>query len=267
MDQLRKAFELAREETEAAPLLVEARLEHRESALRRPIHYSRTRVVRLESETLERNRILTSAMDPSAVAAYKVLRTKVLQSMLANDWSALAVTSPRDGEGKTVTAINLAISIAREINHTVLLVDLNLRRPCVHRYLGLDPELGIADHLVDGVPLADILCNPSIDGFCIVPGREPVENSSELLSSPGAARLVRELTSRYSSRIVVFDLPPALLADDVLAFLPNVDAVLLAIEEGKTRRGDVARALETLGSTPVVGTVLNKSTEDPHRYL
>jgi Mrp family chromosome partitioning ATPase len=80
------------------------------------------------------------------------------------------------------------------------------------------------------------------------------------------AQLIQELAARYRSRIILFDLPPALLADDVLAFSPHVDAVLLTIEDGKTTREDVTRSLEILGTTHVLGTVLNKSTENPNRY-
>jgi capsular exopolysaccharide synthesis family protein len=267
MDKFRKAFELAQQDGQVSPLLTEAKgIQNAGSAPKKPIRYSKTRVIRPDNALLARNRIITSSTDPAAVAPYRVLRTKVLQHMAAKNWSTLAITSPRGNEGKTVTAVNLAISIAREINYTVLLVDLDLRRPSVHRYMGLDPTHGIVDHLLDDIPLSGILCNPSIDGFCVAPGRESVENSSELLSSPRLARLIQELTARYRSRIILFDLPPVLLADDVLAFSPSVDAVLLTIEEGKTTREDVKRSLETLGATPILGTVLNKSTENPNRY-
>ena len=179
---------------------------------------------------------------------------------------SIMVTSSVPGEGKTLTAINLAISLARALTHTVVLVDLNLRHPRVHEYFDYRPEHGICDHLLGDIPLPEILFNPQVDGLVVLPGREPVANSSELLSSPRMIRLVEELKTRYPSRIVLFDLPPLLSADDVLAFSPYADAVLLVIEDGKTPRAELTRSMELLGATNVLGTVLNRSNETLSPY-
>jgi Mrp family chromosome partitioning ATPase len=128
MEQFRKAFELAQQERQASPLLDEGKdIQSAGSAPKKPIHYTKTRVIRPDIEVLARNRIITSSTAPAVAAPYKVLRTKVLQYMSARNWNTLAITSPGENEGKTVTAVNLAISIAREINYTVLLVDLGWR--------------------------------------------------------------------------------------------------------------------------------------------
>ena len=227
------------------------------------IVYSQTRTVGIEDRVARRNRLVTGIQDRTAVAAYKILRTKVLQRMKQEGWNALAVTSPGQEEGKTLTAVNLAISIAQEVNHTVLLVDFDLRKPKVHEYLGYQPEKGINDFVYDDAPLHEILFNPGIERMVVLPGREPVFNSSEVLSSPKMVSLVEELKSRYPSRIVIFDLPPVLSADDALAFSPYVDGTLLVIEDGATTKDEVAQTLDYLSATNVIGTVLNKAEHAP----
>ena len=223
------------------------------------ISYSQTEVVKVNPRHLRRQRILTDGIEPAVESAYKILRTQVLQRLAANGWNALAVTSPGAGQGKSLTAANLAISLAREVHYTVLLVDLDLRKPSLHRMFGIRPKAGIGDYLLKGTPLNEILVNPSIERLVLLPGREPVSNSSEMLSSPRMAQLVDELKNRYPSRIVLFDLPPLLATDDALAFSPYVDAALLVVEEGETLKEEIEQSIELLKQTRLLGTVLNKS--------
>jgi Mrp family chromosome partitioning ATPase len=227
----------------------------------RTITYTRTRVFRPDPEVLRRNRVITALDDDPAVHAYKVLRTQVRQRLNANGWNTLAITSPKGAEGKTLTAVNLAIILAMEVNHSVLLVDLDLRKPGVHRYFGYEPQLGVSDFLTEHVDVSEMLFNPGIDRLVVLPGREPVFSSSEALSSPQTVELVEELKSRYPARLVLFDLPPVLSADDAMAFAPYVDAALMVIEEGNTTQDDVLLAVEYLGDTPIIGSVLNRSPE------
>jgi protein-tyrosine kinase len=231
------------------------------------VTYTRTRTFKHQLSVLRRNRIVSVA-DPSAPAttAYKMLRTRVLQQLRREGWNSLAVTSPNEGEGKTLTAVNLAISIAREVSSTVLLVDADLLRPAVHRCFGYAPTVGLVDHLMHDAPIDEILVNPGIERLVIIPGGKPVMNSSELLSSPRMLRFVEEVKARYTSRIIIFDLPPVLSADDALGFAPYVDAALLVLKDGKTKQNEVVRALEFLSSTNIIGTVLNGSEEDQAVY-
>jgi len=179
--------------------------------------------------------------------------------MREHNWQSLAITSPGEGEGRTTTAINLAISLARDVNHTVLLVDLDMRRPTVAKYLGFNPVAGIDDCLLDNVPLHEALFNPGIERLVVLPCRNAFASSSELLSSPSMQRLAEELKARYPERLVIYDLPPLLLRDDLLAFSPHIDAALLVAHEGKTRKGDLQRAMEMLKTVNVVGTIMNAS--------
>lgn len=263
MERIKQALERARQEREAAGVVEPVLNPAAPVAMpTEQITYSRTRTIQVSPEVLRRNRVL-SALDVTdpATTSYKLLRTQVLQRMKENGWNALAITSPGEGEGKTLTAVNLAISLAREVNHTVLLVDLDLRRPSVHACFGAKPELGLSDYLFKDVPLPEILFNPGVERLVVLPGREPIHNSSEVLSSPKMVRLVEELKTRYPSRMVLFDLPPLLSADDALAFAPYVDAALVVIEDGKTPRDELLQAMGYLRTTRVLGTVLNKASE------
>lgn len=226
----------------------------------REILYTQTRQEHPPQNLLREQRVISSFETGAFTDAYKILSTQVLHKLRDNSWNAVAVTSPNTGEGKTLTAINLAISLAKEVNYTVLLVDANLRDPGVHRYFGLQPGPGLSDYLLHDAPFSDLLVNPEgIPRFVILPGGTPLSNSTEMLNSPKMARLVEELKTRYASRVVLFDVPPLLASADTLAFSSYVDAALLVIEEGRTAAQDARRAAELLANTRLIGTVLNKS--------
>lgn len=229
------------------------------------IVYTRTRNVELSPAQLREKRVLVGNDASPFANAYKILRTQVLQRMQEHGWNALAITSPGQGEGKTLTAINLAITLAMEVDKTVLLVDADLRQPRLHTYFGIAAEPGLSDFLVSDVAVEEILVHPGIGRFVILPGGKPLPNSSEMLASRKMADLVSELKTRYPERYVIFDLPPLLNSADVLAFSPHADAALLVIEDAHTRREDIARAAQLLGTTHLLGTVLNKyrSPDEP----
>jgi len=231
------------------------------------MRFNRTRVIDVPADVLEKNRLVAAMPEHELTDAYRILRTRVLQTMNSNRWTALAITSPATGSGKTLTSINLAISLARELNRTVLLADFDLRNPSIHKYFGAEPELGLSDYLFHDAQLEDILFSPSIERLAVLPGRETVHNSSEMLRSPKMISLVEELKHRYAERLVIFDLPPILAVDDALAFAPYTDAMLMVAEDGGTQRDDLETALRILKDTPLIGTVLNKSRSPDSRYL
>jgi capsular exopolysaccharide synthesis family protein len=201
-----------------------------------------------------------------ASEAFRMLRAQVMQRLESANASTLAITSAGADEGKTLVAANLAVSLSRLADRRVLLVDVDLRRPAMHSVFGLSPTKGLAHHLLQNAPLADCLISPGLDGLVLLPCGTGGEMSSELLSSPAMARLVEELKDRYSDRIVLYDLPPLLLTDDAFMFLKHVDACLLVVEQGSTRREEIERCLELLQEFNVIGTVLNKARSPQGGY-
>jgi Mrp family chromosome partitioning ATPase len=231
-------------------------------AVRRPDLFKHARDVVLEPRTLQMNRIRgIESSDPGA-ASYKMLRTRILQRMRSHGWHKLTVTSPRANAGKTLTSINLAISLAHEPNQEVILVDLDLRNPRVATYLGLDSEFGVADHLTRDVPIEKVLLKPNIPRLYVIPGTKQMENSSELLASPQMRVFTQTLVSSSPSTIVIFDLPPLLEADDMLTFMPQVDAVLFVVAQRETRLADLEKSNELFKDLNLLGTVLNKSSDE-----
>lgn len=264
MERIKQALEKARQERQKAGDAPAARPSSHGSfgkgRASEPPTYSQTRTIDVAKDFLREKRIISGLEQNTFTDAYKILRTQVLQRLRENGWNSLAVTSPGENEGKTLTAINLAISLAMEVDYTVLLVDADLRHPSVHTYFGLETEYGLSDYLTSDKPLSELLIHPAgVPGFVILPGGKPLTNSSEMLSSPKMVHLVEELKARYPSRIVLFDLPPLLSAADALAFSPYVDAALLVLEESKTQAQDAQHAVGLLQGTTLIGTVLNKS--------
>ncbi len=272
MERIKEALERAREERAGAGSSggqPRARSDASRPVAVAPdeIEYTQTRVIPLDSARLVERRIVAHLPAHPAADAYRVLRTQVLRRMTDNGWSTLMVTSPTEGNGKTLTAINLAISMAREVNHTVLLVDFDLRRPTIGGFFSDAPMPGISDHLLHRQPLSEMLFNPSIERLMVLPGHEALaDSSSERLSSPQVVELVEEIKNRYPARIIIFDLPPLLQFDDVLAFSPYVDAALLVVEEGATTDLQLRRSHELLQNVNLCGVVLNKSREESSAY-
>jgi protein-tyrosine kinase len=270
MDRIRRALDLARLERDAGDSAVdkERPVEAAQTnGERLPIVYSRTKVFAPPAADLERNRVFYPSAPDRAAAAYRMLRTQVVQRMDAQAWRSLAIFSAAADEGKTTTAINLAISIAGDRRHTVLLVDFDLKHPTLAAGFGLTPEFGVEDALGGAASLEDCLYHPEgFERLVLLPARAPLSNSSEILTGPQSRKLVDELRSRYPERIIIFDLPPVLHADDALAFAPLVECGLVVASEGRTRRNDLKRTMELLSKIPIVGTVLNRAADAPAGY-
>ena len=227
--------------------------------------------VDMDWDVLKENRILTVESEERhpVQGAYRMLRTRLLQNMRTNNWRVLGVSSIGENEGKTFTAINLAISIAAEFGQEAMLVDLDLQKPSVYKYVGIDENdiTGLKEYL-DGesLNLADLAVSTGIDRLGMLLGTEPHLRSSDVLASDRGTELFAELRGLFSEKtIFVVDLPPLLAADDALAVAPMLDALLLVVAEGQAQRKDVLEARYMLESFNVVGTVLNKSVEKDSR--
>lgn len=227
----------------------------------------RSPIVEIDEARCERERILPPGAGGIVGSPYKMLRTQVLRRMEHLGANTLAVLSPTAGAGKTLSAINLAIAIAAEPGRTVLLVDFDLRNPSIHRRFGFEPELGVEDCIESHRPVQEAMVKvKGYDRLTILPARAHVEQSSELLADQRTADVIAEMRTRYANRILIFDVPPVLQADDALAFTRNVQAGLVVVNEGHTKREDVVRTIELLHDLKIVGTVLNGSREPSNTY-
>ena len=228
-----------------------------------PAPAAASRTIKVAESTLQESHLLLPGMVGDTAHGFRLLRTQVLQRMRQRGWNTLAILSSGPDEGKTFTAINLAIAIAADRDSTALLVDLDLRFPRIYRRFGFLPTAGIEDCLRGEATLSEaMVAVEGYGGLTLLPARGPVEHSSELISSAGARALFREIKERHAERIIIYDLPPVLATDDALSFVPQVDAALIVVGEGRTQREDLLRSLELLRDTPLLGTVLNGSRRE-----
>ena len=278
MSKLRKALERAKQvrggedrgivRIEKSSGLTSRRPAKIEAEDRCPVNvtYCNTKVLDVDTRCLKNNKIFSLFDDNPVTDQIKSLRTQILKNLKEKGGNSLLVTSANSGEGKTFTAINLGVSIAQELDRTVLLVDADLRNPTFKHYdfaedfFGVEVKKGLADYLTDSLEISDLMLNPGIEKLTILPGGRILPNSAELLGSSKMETLVRELKSRYrKDRIIIFDSPALLVCTDPLVLSNFVDGVLLVVEEERTTDSDLKRVMELLADKPVFGTVLNKS--------
>ncbi len=228
----------------------------------------------LDARMLERNRIITAARQDPAHTTFDVLRTRLLQALAERGWSRVAITSPTKGCGKTFTAANLAISLARQENCATLLLDLDMRAPTLHKTFGQKSVGSIGDMLRGRVDPADHLRRPGPNamnvGRNIAFGFNDVteDYASELLQDPVTAQTLKTMTDTLRPDVVIYDMPPALSSDDVIAFRAHFDAVLLVVGGGLTTDAEVKDVERRLGEqTPLLGMVLNRAEgTNPAKY-
>ena len=231
-----------------------------------PPVYRESRSVKLDLNTVRDNRCMCLFPNSVEIEYFKVLRTQVRQKMRERGWNSLMVTSALPGEGKTLTAVNLALTFAREYHQTVLLVDCDLRRQQVSRCLGISSAIGLIDYLLDDRPLKDLIVWPGIDKLTLISGGRNVLDTTEILNSNRMRELVQEMKDRYDDRCILFDLPPVLSCADAISFAPQVDGVLFVVETGKTAIDDVQKAVDLLPREKILGFVMNRSPAGPIAY-
>lgn len=225
-----------------------------------------TKITHVAGEVLKENRVISSLRNHPNADIFNILRAKVLAKMHANNWNVLAVTSPRADVGKSFTAINLAISIAMEEDHSALLADFDFKNPSLHGYFGITAQKGLSDFFNNDVPLSELLIRPDIESLALLPAGKQIRGSAQLFSSSRMLQLVSELKGRYSDRIIVVDLPPLLGSADAMTFLPVADACLLVVAEGESTVADVEHSMRFIDNNKFLGTVFNKSTETVTTY-
>ncbi|MFC1747500.1 XrtA-associated tyrosine autokinase [Pseudomonadota bacterium] len=176
------------------------------------------------------------------------------------DANLIMVTSSKPSEGKTYTSLNLAMSVAKERDRTVLLVDADVAKPGVTRVLGVNKEKGLVDYLSDdSVMLSDVMLKTNISNMRFIPAGKRHVHSTELLSSQSMIELVEQLRSRYPDRIVIFDSPPLLATSEAVVLTELVGQIILVVEAEKTSKQEVEEAISQIGEDKSVGLVLNKA--------
>ena len=220
----------------------------------------------LDSVHLASRRIISHNGADRRSRPYDILRTQVLQSMSANKWKILGVTSPTPGCGKTLTAVNLAFSIARQPDKSVVLVDMDLQKPQVANRLGLTIAAGgVLDLLRGHASLTDVAVPVRAGNQRIValPAATTTQ-SSELMGSHAMSKLLQDLRRDY--QIIVVDLSPMLLSDDVIALAPQLDCVLLVAAIGLSKASEVEGCIRHLQPNQLLRVVANKATEANDQY-
>lgn len=228
--------------------------------------YSESRHVTLDHKILEKNRCVSLLSDSWESDLYKGVRTQIIQRMRDKQWNVLMITSALQGEGKSLTAINLAITFAKEKNHSVLLVDGDLRRQDIHKHLDYESKEGLVDYLINDIPMQELIVWPGIKKLTIISGGQTIQDSTELLSSFKMKALISEMKSRYKNRYILLESPPILSCSDTAAFSPLVDAIVIVVEAGKTSIEEVKKALELIPREKFLGFILNKKKEFGRGY-
>jgi exopolysaccharide/PEP-CTERM locus tyrosine autokinase len=223
-----------------------------------------TRTLKVDRDHLRRQSMITPDGERSLIAeSFRRIKRQILENVANSKPGAPAnlvmVTSAMAGEGKTFCAINLAISIALEMDHTVLLVDADVAKPSIPQVLGVEAEKGLMDVLLDRrIDLAEVLCKTDIDKLTILPAGTAHQHATELLASDAMRVLLQEMAERHRDRIVIFDSPPLLAASEASVLASRMGQIVVVVEAGKTSEEALKNALNRIESNKIAGLVLNK---------
>jgi receptor protein-tyrosine kinase len=226
-----------------------------------------SRRVDIDLERLARAGFVSSDVARSRVAdEFRVIKRPIIANAIGkgaapiHNGNLVMVTSAFPGEGKSFTALNLAMSIAMELDNTVLLVDADVARPSVLNLLGLPPAKGLMDILLEpSLDLSQVLLRTNIEKLTILPAGMSHQRATELLASDGMARLVEEMASRYPDRIIIFDSPPLLVTTEARVLASHMGQIVLVVEAERTSHASVKQALTTVEACPVKLMTLNKA--------
>ncbi|BBO82748.1 hypothetical protein DSCO28_33140 [Desulfosarcina ovata subsp. sediminis] len=243
--------------------------EEKNNRYKKGINYSKTKVLENDPNRLKNNKIFSLFDEIETTEQIKMLRTQVLNKLQDIGGNSILVTSANPYEGKTFTTINLGVSIAKEFNRTVLIIDADLRKPTkkhasfARDFFTLDVDLGLTDYLLGDIDLSDIMINPGIAKLTIIPSGNPVYNAPELLNSSTMEKMMADVKSRYAGeRFVIIDGPAILPFPDATILSRFVDAVLPIVEMERTTADDYKKMMIKLKGVNIIGTVLNKSKEN-----
>jgi len=225
--------------------------------------------IEISAITCEQNRILVFESQqrdyPAADAAYRLLRSRLQNRLKQNNWFSLAIASPSQNDGKSITSLNLAVSIAREKQKPVYLLDLDMRNPSMCAFLGLKDMRPLPDYFLGHARPEEVLYQTSIANLIVAGAPFAVDGASEMLAGPRFSELLAHIRLRSPNACVLLDLPPVNVTDEALLVGPRVDAFLVVVSEGKTERKQLAQTLSSLAEFTIAGVVVNRSS-DSHTF-
>src|SRR6185436_11556668 len=221
----------------------------------------------IQSYTVRLNPLLVAGLAPKSLAAeqYRQLRTRLSHAEGASNLRTVLITSPQKGEGKSVTAANLALTMAQELQRRVIIVEADLRKPSLQHLFGLPPGPGLAEYLSGAAELKDVMRFLPDHNLTVIHAGAAPTNPAELLGSTAMRRLLDQLRTRYDR--VLLDTPPVLPLADVAVLAPLVDGTLMVVRAGVTPKPAIENALRAFDSSRLLGVVLNESgMEQDYRY-
>lgn len=268
MEQIRKAIELAKGTPAATlqpqtpmglPSLPLPPFQSNGDAADLPRSWGKE--IKLNEALLESHRIVAHDVADPRSRSFDMLRTPVLQSMDMKSWQFVGVTSPTPACGKTIISVNLALSIARQQERSVLLLDLDLRRPQLADCLGLKCEQDLLGVLKEKTTLSSAIIRAKVRNhtFSVLPCAKPTLHASEWMASRAMSELLKEIKRDFNNWTVIVDLPPILTGDDVISLLPQIDCVLFVTAIGTTTIAEVKECYKHLEASPIVRAVANKA--------
>lgn len=214
------------------------------------------------------NKLLVTVNNPHTQAAeeYSKLKSVIVKMTQKGSFlNMLMVTSSIGSEGKSLTSLNLALSLAQEFDHTVLLVDADIRKPTIHSYLGIENSVGLTDCLLDGVNAKDALIRTGIGKLSFLPAGRSVPNPAEVFTSQRMRDFFLEMKNRYHDRYIIIDTPPVLPFAETRSLSTIVDGIVLVAKEGLVTLHNIEEAMEYIKGTPLLGIVYNEAATEFHR--
>ena len=232
---------------------------------------SKAKRVEIDFEVLRAADFITPTSPRSQLAdEFRVIKRPLIDNAMGKGAAPLVngnlimVTSAVPGEGKTFTAINLAMSIAMELDTTVMLVDADVAKPSVLNVLGLDPRPGLLDVLLkDSLDLSDVLLKTNVEKLTFLPAGTQHPRATELLASESMARLLADMARRYDDRIIIFDSPPLLVTTEARELASHMGQIIMVTRAEYTLQGQVKQALAAIEACPVKLMLLNRVSPDP----
>ena len=231
-----------------------------------------TKIHRVNRAHLHRQGMITPEDNRTSNSeSFRRIKRQILANLGKSDASRpsnlVLVTSALSGEGKTFCAVSLAISMALEMDRTVLLVDADVAKPSVPNTLGLAAERGLLDVVLDRrIELSEVLCKTDIGKLTVLPAGTPHPHATELLASDAMRALLQEMAERYHDRIVIFDSPPLLAASEAGVLASQMGQIVMVVEAGKTSEAALMAALGRIDTSNVTGLLLNKGEDPGLRY-